>query len=151
MSRNRTSTCSRRFCSDKVFARVGGSIKVGKIHLTSTTHMDLPKVTLIKTTEVTRYDALVRLHVTSEKLGAFDVDVRMELALPVNEAGRFEHDIASIDVDHLVEQIDELTSSTSTWRRQVERAVDRLRAELDWQEADLRDLLGVDPVTGPGD
>ncbi|MCW2865423.1 MAG: hypothetical protein JWP48_7131 [Actinoallomurus sp.] len=82
---------------DKVFARIGGSIRVGKIHLTSTSHMDLPKVTLIRTTEITRYDALVRLHVASEKLGVFDVDVRMEMALPAADAGRFERDVLGTD------------------------------------------------------
>jgi hypothetical protein len=78
---------------DKVFARIGGNIKVGKIHLVSTSHMDLPKVTLVKTTEVTRYDALVRLHVASGRIGSFDVDVRMELAVPAADAGRFERDV----------------------------------------------------------
>lgn len=87
---------------DRVFARLGANIKVGKVHLTSTSHLDLPKVTLIKTTEVTRYDALVRLHVASERLGPFDVDVdvRMELALPVGEAKRFEHDILGTEQAH---------------------------------------------------
>jgi len=83
---------------DKVFARVGGNIKVGKIHLVSTSHMDLPKVTLIKTTEVIRYDALVRLHVASDRAGSFDVDVRMELALPAADAGRFERDVFGHDL-----------------------------------------------------
>ncbi|MDN3351286.1 hypothetical protein [Actinomadura sp. DC4] len=78
---------------DKIFARVGGNIKVGKVHLVSTSRMDLPKVTLIKTSEVSRYDAVVRLHVATDRIGSFDVDVRMELALPAADAGRFERDV----------------------------------------------------------
>ncbi len=77
----------------KFFARFGFTLKIGPVHFVSTSHMDLPKVTLIRATEIIRYDAVSRMHVSTERAGSFDVDVRMELAVPADEAGRFERDL----------------------------------------------------------
>ncbi|WP_406311432.1 hypothetical protein OHA77_21880 [Streptosporangium sp. NBC_01639] len=79
--------------TDKIVARAGGSLKVGKAHSIATSQADLPKVNFLEKTDVVLYDAVVRLHVATEKLGAFDVDVRMEMGLPVREADGFERDV----------------------------------------------------------
>jgi hypothetical protein len=84
---------------DEFFARAGANVKVGRIHMVTTSYVDLPKTTLIRTLEVARYDTLVRLHVATEKMGSFDVDVRAEMAIPVDHAQRFESDIFGRELD----------------------------------------------------
>ncbi|MEO3873633.1 hypothetical protein ABGB18_32895 [Nonomuraea sp. B12E4] len=79
--------------SDMLYARAAGTFHLGAAHSTAVSGGDLPKVTLVESTGVTLYDSVVRLHLTSDSLGAFQVDTRMEVALPVRETSRFERDV----------------------------------------------------------
>lgn len=53
----------------------------------------------------------------------------------------FDHDIASIDVDRLFEQIETLSAGNETWRSRVRERVGRLRLEIDRQGDDLCGIL----------
>ena len=55
----------------------------------------------------------------------------------------FTHDIAKIDVDLLLKQIEELTKDASRWRLEVTAALGRARTLLELQDADMRSLLDV--------
>ncbi|WP_031158071.1 hypothetical protein [Streptosporangium roseum] len=79
--------------TDKIVVRAGANARIGKHHSIGTSDTDVTKVNFLEKADIVLYDAVVRLHVTSENMNTFDVDVRMEMALPVREADRFERDI----------------------------------------------------------
>ncbi|MEV8636277.1 hypothetical protein AB0395_31955 [Streptosporangium sp. NPDC051023] len=112
--------------ADKLVVRAGVSGRLGKQHSIGTSDTDVVKTNFIEKTDVVLYDATVRLHVSSEKMGPFDVDVRMEMALPVREADRFELDIFGRELTPVQEEFAALRDQIAALKKYTEET----RAEL---------------------
>lgn len=119
--------------SDKIVVRAGANARIGKNHTIGTSDTDVTKVNFLEKADIVLYDAVVRLHVTSENMNSFDVDVRMEMALPVREADRFERDIFGEELTPVREEF-----------ANVRDQLDGLRNEL----AEVREEFAI-PHTGP--
>ncbi|MGW3361725.1 hypothetical protein ACWDOR_02125 [Streptosporangium canum] len=119
--------------SDKIVVRAGANARIGKNHTIGTSDTDVTKVNFLEKADIVLYDAVVRLHVTSENMNSFDVDVRMEMALPVREADRFERDIFGEELTPVQEEF-----------ANVRDQLDGLRNEL----AEVREEFAI-PHTGP--
>ncbi|GAA5771154.1 hypothetical protein Aros01_07690 [Streptosporangium roseum] len=118
--------------SDKIVVRAGANARIGKNHSIGASDTDVTKVNFLEKADIVLYDAVVRLHVTSENLNSFDVDVRMEMALPVREADRFERDIFGEELTPVREEF-----------ANVRDQLDGLRNEL----AEVREEFAI-PHTG---
>ncbi|MEV0416832.1 hypothetical protein [Streptosporangium canum] len=118
--------------SDKIVVRAGANARIGKNHTIGTSDTDVTKVNFLEKADIVLYDAVVRLHVTSENMNSFDVDVRMEMALPVREADRFERDIFGEELTPVREEF-----------ANIRDQLDGLRNEL----AEVREEFAI-PHTG---
>ncbi|MFC4012671.1 hypothetical protein ACFOY2_35940 [Nonomuraea purpurea] len=79
-------------------ARAIGGFGFGSDHVTTSNRSHGNHTVLTRAGDVTMYDAHMRLKVETEKMGAFEVEVKAELTLPARDAPRMEQDVFGHDL-----------------------------------------------------
>ncbi|MEQ4715229.1 hypothetical protein [Nonomuraea sp. B19D2] len=82
----------------EVIGRAVGGFGFGSDHVTTSNRAHGNHTVLTRRSDVTMYDAHMRLQVETEKLGTFEVEVKAELIVPARDAPRMEQDIFGHDL-----------------------------------------------------
>ncbi|WP_433346226.1 hypothetical protein ACQP25_26485 [Microtetraspora malaysiensis] len=82
----------------EVAAKAMGGFGFGTDHVTSTNRSHGNHTVLTRLDDVTMYDAHMVLQVETERMGAFEVEVKAELVIPARDALRMEQDVFGRDL-----------------------------------------------------